>query len=180
MEHIQLIGGFDELARALEDAEQLFQPLASEAISISLLAIEKELAPYPPQPDRDRSKHFNTYVRGQGFYPRSAFIADSSEPGGYKTKRVSKGQVRLTSQQLDKRWKTNVKLKGNVLEGELRNDASYSGYVNGYKTEEPKQTDFHAETGWQNADDGIKNATPTIVNSINSAIDKFLRKLAGK
>lgn len=180
MADVELKGGFDELIRALDKADSLFLPLASEAMAISLTAIEEEIAPYPPQPPRNRSKHFNTYVRGQGFYPRSSFVADKTEPGGYRIKKTPRGKIRLVSQQMDKKFKSNVKFTGNAITGELKNEAGYSGYVIGSKTEDPKQTDFHAATGWQNKEDAIAAATPKIIQSLNTAIDKFLARLAGK
>lgn len=172
--------GFEELARALDRADELFVPLASAAIAEDLLAIEEVIAPYPPQPDRNRSGHFNTYVRGQGNYPRSAFVADSGEPGGYRTKRVKRGSIRLTSQQMDKRFKTEVKVTKRAITGELRNDASYSGHVIGPKEGDPHQVDFHAATGWVNADDAVASAQPKIRNSLNSVVGRFLKSLAGK
>lgn len=177
---VELTGGFDELVAALDKATELFVPLASEAMAVSLTAIEEEIAPYPPQPSRTRSKHFNTYVRGQGFYPRSSFVADSEEPGGYRIKKTPRARIRFVSQQMDKKFKTNVKVTDKAITGELRNDATYSGYVIGSKTEDPKQADFHAATGWANKEDAIAAATPKIVVSLNTAIDKFLARLAGK
>src|SRR5512133_2714890 len=116
--------GFDELARACENAEVLFQPLASVAIATSIMAIHQEIAPYPPQPDRMRSGHLNTYVRGQGKYPASAFVADKQEPGGFRTKKISKASIKLTSQQMDKKFKTKVGLSDKAVVGELKNEAS--------------------------------------------------------
>lgn len=170
--------GFDELARALDTADELFLPLASQAMSMAVLAIEEEIAPYPPQPPRDRSKHFNTYVRGQGFYPKSAFVEDKSQPGGYRTKKVKTGQIRFTSQQMDKKFRGKVEISKNVVTGTLRNEASYSGYVIGSESEDPRQTDFHAETGWTSKEDAIQRAMPKIENAIQNAVDEFLARLA--
>ena len=173
--------GFDKLARALDKADELFLPLASKAIAISLTAIREPLEPYPPQPDRMRSGHLNTYVRGQGNYPKSAFIPDSSEPGGFRTKRVKKSSIKLTSQQMDKSFTQKVKVTKNAIVGELGNDATYSGYVIGPEDEDgdPHQVAFHAQTGWTSTDDAIEAATPTIMDSMNLAINEFVSKLAG-
>ncbi|MFA5416888.1 MAG: hypothetical protein WC341_00380 [Bacteroidales bacterium] len=171
--------GFDELARALDNADELFLPLASQAMSLNIIAIESEIAPYPPQPNRMRSGHLNTYVRGQGRYPKSAFEPDKNEPGGFKTKKVKLANIRLTSQQMDKKFRGKVTVSDNAITGVLRNEASYSGFVIGSKTDDPKQTDFHAETGWTSKEDAIANAMPTIEQNMNTAIDQFLRVLAG-
>ena len=170
--------GFDELEKALGNANELFKPLASKAMSISLQAIKAEIAPYPPQPDRMRSGSLNTYVRGQGRYPKSAFIPDSGEPGGFRTKKGSQA-VKLTSQQMNKKFRRKVKVRKAWVEGELRNDATYSGYVIGPESGDPHQVDFHAQTGWTNADDAIEQARPIIDNSIDFAVNALIEKLAG-
>jgi len=177
---IQLIG-FDELARALEGADELFKPLATRAIALSLNAIEERIAPYPPQPSRTRAKTFNTYVRGQGHYPKSAFVADTNEPGGYRVKRIPKGKIRMTSQQMSANFKSKVEMTKTGIDGELRNDASYSGYVLGSENSDsdPHQVAFHAQTGWVSTEEAISQATPDIKNSINDAINELLKKMAG-
>lgn len=177
---VELIG-FDELARALEGADELFKPLATKAIALSLSAIEERISPYPPQPSRTRAKTFNTYVRGQGHYPKSAFVADSGEPGGFRTKRIPKGKIRMTSQQMDKSFKQTVAMTKTGIDGELRNDASYSGYVLGEKNQnaDPHQVVYHTQTGWVSTDDAISQATPDIENSINDAVNELLKKMAG-
>jgi hypothetical protein len=169
------LNGFDELISSLEGAERAFIPVASKATTISLTAIYEQISPYPPQPDRMRSGHLNRYVRGQGVYPASAFIQDSSQPGGYATKRTKKAQIKLTSQQMDKKWRMNVINTGENLTGLLVNEASYSGYVSGSK--EGDQVPFHAETGWPNKEDSIAAAMPIIEESINSAVDAFIAQL---
>jgi hypothetical protein len=171
--------GFDELARALDKADELFLPLASQAMALNVLAIQQQISPYPPQPDRNRSKHFNTYVRGQGNYPKSAFVKDSNQPGGYATKRVKKAEIKLTSQQMDKKFRGKVIITDKAITGILRNEATYSGYVIGSKSKDPKQTSFHAETGWVNKEDAIAAAMPTIEQNMNTAIDQFIKMLAG-
>lgn len=170
--------GFEELARALRRADAVFAPLASRAIAVSLEAIEQVISPYPPQPDRMRSGHFNGYVRGQGRYPKSAFYPDTAEPGGWGLKRGRKGQVKLTSQQMDKKFRTSVTREAHRIHGELRNDATYSGWVIGPKQGDPHQVPWHAETGWVNADDAIDQATPAIEGSMSKAIDDLLEGFA--
>lgn len=176
---VELVG-FDELAEALESAQELFKPFATKSIAISLGAIEDAISPYPPQPDRMRSGHFNTYVRGQGSYPKSAFVPDSQEASGFRIKPKT-AAVKLTSQQMDKKFRSKVKISGKVITGELRNDASYSGWVLGTENKgaTPHQVDFHTATGWMSTEGAIDKAKPTIVDSMNIAIGEFLRKVAG-
>ena len=171
--------GFDALINAMGRAEEIFLPIASKAIAVSLEAIYEAISPYPPQPDRMRSGRLNTYVRGQGQYPTASFRPDASEPGGFKSIRTKKTAIRMTSQQMDKKYKMSVGVKGNSILGELRNDAGYSGYVVGPKQGDPHQVAFHAETGWVSEDEAILQATPQIEQSVETAVDLFMAKLAG-
>lgn len=164
------------LEKALTNAIQQFKILASEAMAKSLEAVEEAVSPYPPQPDRMRSGHLNTYVRGQGSYPRNAFIPDATEPGGFAMKkRVPRSSIRMTSQQMDKRYRKSVVLMDDIVAGSLWNSATYSGYVIGSKTNKPRQQSFHAETGWPNKEDSFEQALPQINGYIEKAIDKLLQ-----
>ena len=169
--------GSEALTKALGNAEALFKPFASRAISESLVAISAEIEPYPPQPDRMRSGHLNTYVRGQGSYPKSAFIPDSKELGGFRLKKGSHA-IKLTSQQMDKKYKQEVTVNKKSVIGILSNDASYSGWVVGPKKGTPHQVAFHAETGWVNSDDAVEQAMPQIESAMSDAVDDFIEMLA--
>jgi hypothetical protein len=171
------LSGFDELADALGNAQELFIPLASKAMAISLEAIYEKISPYPPQPDRMRSGHLNTYVRGVGNYPASAFVQNKKEPGGFATKKVKVGQIRMTSQQMSKRFKESVSVNSDELEGELSNEASYWPYVIGPVQGDPHQVEFHEKTGWINSDQAVIDATPQIEKAIDEAINIFLNRL---
>lgn len=172
-----ILNGFDELIKALDGAEEAFMPIASSTMTLCLAAIYEQIAPYPPQPDRMRSGHLNRYVRGQGLYPRSAFVEDSSEPGGYATKKTKKTAIKLTSEQMDKSWRLLVTNDGSEIVGRLHNTASYSGWVSGPKEGDPHQVGFHGETGWPNADDSVEAAMPMIETAMNKAIDQFIERL---
>lgn len=173
-------GSNDNLVRALERAKELFEPLASKAITVSLVAIQEEIAPYPPQPDRMRSGRLNRYVRGQGIYPKSAFVPDAREPGGYRVKRTPKSKIKLTSQRMSTKFRTSVAEQsgGEGLIGALTNEATYSGYVIGWEMGDPHQAKYHAETGWVSADKALEAARPKIQQALEEAVDKFLTKLA--
>lgn len=169
----------DALGRALTNAVEQFKHLASKTMALSLKAVEEEVSPYPPQPNRMRSGHMNTYVRGQGSYPKSAFVPDASAPGGFATKRVKTGVVRFTSQQMDKRYHMSVTDAGQSIEGRLWNSATYSGYVIGSKTDDPRQQSFHAETGWPNKEDSFEAAKPKINSFVEAVIDEFMLAVKG-
>lgn len=80
---------------------------------------------------------------------------------------------------MDKKFKMSVALRGDAVQGELRNDAGYSGYVIGPENGSVHQVSFHAETGWRSEDEAIEIAKPQIEQSINTAVDQFLKALAG-
>lgn len=168
---------FEGVAKALNSAEKLFMPFAARAMRDINDAIIKEIAPYPPQPDRMRSGHLNTYVRGQGSYPKSAFVRNIKEPGGWSIKKGAHA-VKLTSQQMDKKYRGSVKREKHQVTGLVENEASYSGWVVGPKKGDPHQVDFHAETGWVNADDAVEQAMPAIMDAMSGAIDDFIEYLA--
>jgi hypothetical protein len=166
-------------SQLLERADEMFMPYIQKALFASLEIIKSVISVYPPQPDRMRSGHLNRYVRGQGVYPASAFQENPSKPGGYETKRVSRGQIKLTSQMMDKKFRENVTSSGGSLSGDLYNDATYSGWVIGPKKGDPHQVSFHAETGWVNADDAIDISSPKIEEVFNQAVDDFMREMVG-
>ena len=167
--------GFDELAKALENAQALFMPLASRAVALSLEAIQEAIEVVPPQPDRERSKTFNTWVREVGQLPRSAFVSSGGK-GKIKTKNV---KILRASERMPFRFTMKVQASGNQILGTLTNEASYSGWVLGPEEagQDPHQVAWHAETGWVSTDQAILQAAPVIENSINDAIDEFLADL---
>lgn len=169
---------FERIEKLLADADKLFVPFASKAILECLEAVREIIQVYPPQPSRTRGKTFNTYVRGQGQYPKSAFILAKDAPGGFKAKKVKKSAIRFTSQQLDKRWKMRVASSATGADGVLSNDASYSGYVNGFEDGEVKQVGFHKTTGWKSSNDAIEEAMPEIEAIVGQSVEKFLAKFA--
>lgn len=169
--------GFEKLSAALRQAEVLFRPLASKAIAKSLQFIYEVISPYPSQPDRMRSGKLNTYVRGIGWFPKSSFVEDPKEPGGFRQLPTKRAQVRMTSQQLDKKFRMKTTVNKDGVEGELRNDATYSGYVLGPVEGDPHQAKYHAETGWVNEDEAMAQATPVIVENLNTAVDELLKAI---
>jgi hypothetical protein len=191
------IDGVDSFETALKTVEDLVMPEAERAIGESLEELRKIMAPYPPQPDRDRANQnkehpspYNTYVRGIGQFPRSSFAQvdgawGRKKKGAYK-KGPKGGKVRRTSQNLKKKWNLTVKQDGNAVSGVLENTASYSGVVLGHKQGSgehadsiPDQAPFHADTGWMNIDDGMTQVQPKIDRAFRRVIDRVMQKLRG-
>lgn len=84
------------------------------------------------------------------------------------------------SEQSRARWKIEVKAgaDGSVT-GELRNDASYSGEVFGWKSKEPKQADLMSSIGWQNMDNSVDSAMSAINQAISQAADEAVKLIVG-
>jgi hypothetical protein len=161
------------VAGVLSELTALAIPLAEIAIGKALAIIEAIVEPYAPQPDRNRSKHFNTYVRGVGHLPKSAFV--EGEPNAKQIRKLKKaGKVRMDSQNMQKRWKLRTHASATGVEGTLRNTATYSGYVSGHHDEDPKQTDFHAMSGWVSIDDAVEQAMPQVEGFFEDAVDGII------
>lgn len=194
-----MIGGadtseIDAFAQALKQVEEIAAPLGERAIGVSLTALKNTLEPVPPQPDRDRAnqdhKHpspYNRYVRGVGVFPRRAFeMVDGQwqrkKKGAYK-KGPKGGKVQYTSEQSTKKWLVQVQAKGGAVEGELRNEASYSGVLFGHKPGVnaddgiPAQAIFHAATGWNNIDDSLAAVQPVIDAAFDKAAEQTVKQL---
>lgn len=189
--------GFNELERALREASEIALPLGERAVAAGLTAIRQRLAPYPPQPDRDRAKPpggpspYNRYVRGIGTFPKSSFALidgkwERKKKGAYKPGPKG-GTVQRTSQQLNKKWRMSLyqsALLGAAV-GELENTATYSGAVLGHKAggdvsdgialQEP----YHALTGWANVDDAREAALPIFHAACDQAIQAVINHLKG-
>jgi len=185
MTTVVLDGAWDKVIQKLESYDALFEPLISRAVAISLQAVQSAISVIPAQPSRTRSKHFNTYVRGTGSFPKSAFVPSAGTPGGFKVlgknKLIKAGRVRMTSQDLPNKFRMTVTSDrdGNVI-GDLHNSASYSGWVNGPPgSGTPHQVKPHQRTGWVNSEQALAEAMPQIKNACNTAMRQLTKEIAG-
>lgn len=169
----------DEFVSRLKDAEGAARSLGIQAMSLTLNALQKVVEVYPPQPDRMRSGRFNTYVRGVGHYPLSSFIPDKDTPGGYKVKRTRKSKIRMTSEQMNKRFVQTVTTNNVHVLGTLKNEASYSGWVLGTEDqgEVPHQVPWHAETGWVSEETGTSQIEQTLEHNVAKMTEDFIKGL---
>jgi len=163
----------DRLADAFAKAPELAQDVMGGRMETNLMLIEEPLQNYPPQPPRDRAKTFNTYVRGRGRYPRSAF------PGGQFNAKAARGliragKVKLTSERLGTKWTHQVEFSDEAITGVLGNTASYADEVQG-----DQQAAFHAETGWKTLDDVLLQQEQAIYDNFEAGIDELWEKLGG-
>lgn len=139
------------------------------AMTQSLLDMESVLKPYPPQPARDRAKTFNTYVRGIGRLPKSAFVTKS---GATRKKVVTKGAIR-TSQRLGTRWSHRVDISDNTVTGTIENTATYAVFVQGRY-----QPAYHHETGWVTGEEAYEQQEAQIMRNFNETLDRVLAEIA--
>lgn len=186
--------GLDEIQEALGQVRQVAAPLVKNAVRLALEAVREQMAPYPPQPDRDRARPengpspYNTYVRGIGNFPRSAFTRNRQglwvrkKKGAYEPGPKG-GTVRRTSEELSKRWMMWVTDDGDAISGTLVNTASYSGLVMGHHPgasagdDIPDQAPYHAATGWVSVDDAIPAAQQTIDALMDEVANKIVELL---
>jgi hypothetical protein len=138
------IEGDEQVAAAFAAAPGLARALFDRAARQGLQSLEGVLKPYPPQPPRDRAKTFNTYVRGIGRFPKSAFVGAQRKGRGAYKPGPRGGQVRRTSEQLGKRWQSRVYPQAVGITAMLSNPVSYAQYVQG-----EKQPYYHLQTGWK-------------------------------
>lgn len=163
----------------IERAVKAFIPSAMTEMVRVLVKVQAEISPYPPQPDRMRSGKLNTYVRGVGRYPKSAFVPETSEPGGFKVRKTKRAQIRHTSQDMASKYRMSVQVTDSNIEGRLWNEADYSGWVIGPKEGDPHQVAFHTETGWPNQDDVMTRLQPEIDAHKERAIASLMDTLRG-
>lgn len=169
----------DEFANNLKNAERLTKSFGIQAIALSLSALQRVVEVYPPQPDRMRSGRFNTYVRGVGHYPITSFKQDIKSPGGYKVLPTKKSQIRMTSEQMNKRFRQVVTASGTNIHGRLSNEASYSGWVLGTEDqgETPHQVPWHTETGWVSEETGLESVLPVLNEQIGIMMNRLIESL---
>lgn len=178
--------GFDELERAFDRVPELAASIVERQFGVSLQALESVMSVYPAQPARDRAKTFNTYVRGIGRFPKSSFRKDKKAGWVRKKSNAYKpgprgGTVKRTSERMDIKFRITVRrLEEGGVEGELRNDASYSGWPLGPKDPEqnPHQVVFHAATGWVSIDTGFDQIMPDLEAGLETATEEVLKLLA--
>jgi hypothetical protein len=156
--------GFDELKTQFDDIASTLTVLAEQALEDIMEQVLKEVEIYPPQPDRDRAKTFNRYVRGIGIYPMSAF----NEAGELISLVAGIDRVIFSSEQLSTKWRTDIVSSIYGTKAVIRNLASYSDYVVG-----DMQTDFHEETGWPTVQGVVEELEPMIEENFVWVLDQI-------
>jgi hypothetical protein len=166
-------------ALVLEKSTQLSLPFGAKAMGDCLVLIEAYMTKIPPQPDRQRAKTFNGWIREIGRFPKSDFIP---EPGGtFRVKRKRKGPTKK-SERSAKAWRMELQQNESKVDAELRNEASYSGWLFATKNAAvtPHQVPWHTLTGWPNIDDAFKDLQPQLDEAIDKQVTDFLQTLSEK
>lgn len=163
--------GFDDLKTLFDDFQVVLTPLVEEVLLEVMDEIVAVVSVYPPQPQRDRAKTFNRYVRGIGLYPRSAF----NEAGELISLVSGLDRVIYSSEQLSQRWDRSITGTTRGTVGVIRNTASYADYVVG-----KMQTDFHAETGWPTVRGVTEELEPVINEQFEWLLDSIEQIVLGE
>ncbi len=156
----------------LEDLEaklnNLIDPAAlTSAMSDGLNMVREELATFPPQPDRMRSGHLNTWLREVGRMPAAMFVTQASGLRAHPRRAVGMSP-NPPSERLLAHWEeANPTFSGGGSEfiGRIVNPVSYAAYVEG-----DQQVQFHAQTGWRKASQVLQELAPRILERIAEAI----------
>jgi len=117
--------------------------------------LEPKITPYPSATAANKSPGINGY----SWYQR-----------GLGTKTVT-GKVYPTSQQMSKKWSFRTRILANVVRGYIKNEASYSDYVQG-----EAQVWYHANRGWRRVDKVIDASLQVGARYIGKEMDKELSK----
>jgi len=161
------VKGLEDLLKALDEAPQKAKPIMERAMGRSLELVEGVVKEYPPQPARTRARTFNTYERGFGHYPKSAFVGGTINAKGKRAARKA-GKVRMTSERLGTKWTSEVEITDDQVLGVIGNTASYAREVQG-----DYQTKFHAATGWVTLDQGIEQVEEDIYATFEEGADEL-------
>jgi hypothetical protein len=153
--------GFREFEHELATLKQRAKPLLNRAMEQSVLLLLGNVQEYPPQPSRFRAKSFNTYVRGRGRVPIAMLKPDAKSRGG-------KGD--MSSQQLGKKWVSEVKSQADAVLGIIGNSATYADYVQG-----KGQVSWHKETGWTTIRESFEREEKAIDRLFEEALEELIR-----
>lgn len=146
---------------------------ARQALYKNALVAQRSLATYPPQPSRTRAQTFNTYVRGVGSFPKSAFntATGKTRPGARKGRY---GAVRYTSQRLGTQWYVAHGIDRNEASVVIGNRATYAPFVQARDgvggNAKLHQQLYHRATGWLTLEDALERQMPQIKADIRAAI----------
>ena len=195
-ETVLQIKGMDDLLKALETAPEVAVPLATRAMMQSLAVVQDELATYPPDSEANRPGRFDEngeplgyYERGRGWwYPLKRPIYGPFQKGqlgkrggivrlGKKkavTLKVAGYKLRRTSERLGTKWTNRVQVFDQAIVGEVGTTVSYADAVQG-----ASQAGYHAQRGWQTADQVLEAKAPEIIQFFQQAADDLVRQLAG-
>jgi hypothetical protein len=171
------IEGDKELIAAFQQVPGLADTLVRQAMRQGLQLLQGDLQPYPAQPSRTRAKTFNTWQRGEGQLPRSAFgLTKTGYRASPKGKRTNR-RVYRKSEIMGKQWFSRTVRAGGGWRGIYGNTASYAEYVQG-----KQQPAFHAQTGWVTVEQAEKKERPRIVQlfrDVAAQIVAAVRRIAG-
>ena len=146
-----------------------------EAMKDAIDIVRGEEMSFPPQPDRMRSGHLNTWVREVGRLPVLSFLKAVSTKQGTFTiarKKIRPGKTLQASEKMLEKWKQApvvIAVNGDYLVGVCANKASYSGYVQG-----TMQPDFHKQTGWLTTVEAFEKHRVRVLNQFTKRATKIL------
>jgi hypothetical protein len=128
------------------------------------------------------------YERGKGWWSpikrREKLNSIAEQRGGFG-RSIGRGVIRKrgvshvvgyklhpNSENLGKKWVTEVRLFNRGVMGVVGNNVTYAPFVQG-----DKQSKLFAMRKWMNLDSGLENASPTINEAFSKEMDKYIKDL---
>lgn len=184
------IDGLKEFEQALQAALEIAWPIIKRAMVESLALLHDAIATYPPSTEANQPGRFSLktqrpmgyYERGRGWwYPimrkdtlpeklgktRGAIRATRrTGVAGYKLAGGGKSEL------LGRSWTTEINETDDAMVGEIGNNASYAGYVQG-----ERQNRIHARRGWPTLSATVDRLSDDITEIFNGAVDDILKNI---
>lgn len=163
--------GFDTIQVTFSQVTNLsaFTPAMQEALKV----MQQEASRFPPQPDRMRSGHLNTWEREVGQWTASHFRGVLVR---FK-KRAAGGRIIRVSEKLLRKWKEAqrvVTVSAGMITGRIVNPTTYGGWVQG-----EQQSRWHAETGWKTTSQIEQEQAGRIQKVFEAAFQQIVNRLNG-
>jgi len=153
------VEGAEEVQAGLEQASRIVERLLRQGMREAGREVLEWWRVYPPQPNRERSGTFNTWIRGVGEVNESYFTQGAPR------------EIYRASEDLRNRWvePIPVERRGTHFLGFIQNTASYADEVHG-----PKQADHHALTGWRTSEQAVQEKRHEVERIIKRVMQKVV------
>lgn len=182
------------LLEALSQPEKV-APYLERTMFEAVQIIKDIFAEYPPETEANRPGRINLEGEPLGYYERgrgswrpikqgtilgkgSVALGVISAKYAHERHKVKSEPVvigyklRPSSQQLGKKWVTQVRTEGSEILGVIGSPVTYADYVNGFQ-----QAKFHERRDWPNPEKAFEQGWPDIEASLDHQLDLYFEEL---